>query len=274
MITGKDLVTLGYKPGKWFNVAIKHINDNNLSGEELAAYMSELVPVYIEPHDNPIFFHKNILAQTKEEIDNVNSITSSMNEIMKIPTVVNGAVMPDACPTGPSQIPVGGIVVTKNAIHPAMHSADICCSVMMSDLGIVSPKLVLDAAHSITHFGPGGRKEYSTLPKEFIDKLKENKFLNSERSLMLASSHMATQGDGNHFYFVGISKKTGNTIIVTHHGSRGFGANLYSIGLKVAEKFRRELSPKSSPKNSWIPAESLEGNIYWEALQLVENGQK
>lgn len=91
---------------------------------------------------------------------------------------------------------------------------------------------------------------------------------------MLASSHMATQGDGNHFYFVGISKKTGNTIIVTHHGSRGFGANLYSIGLKVAEKFRRELSPKSSPKNSWIPAESLEGNIYWEALQLVREWTK
>ena len=42
-------------------------------------------------------------------------------------------------------IPVGGIAVTKNAIHPSMHSADICCSVMMTNLGNVSPKMVLDA---------------------------------------------------------------------------------------------------------------------------------
>jgi hypothetical protein len=44
--------------------------------------------------------------------------------------------MPDACPTGPEgQIPVGGVVVAKNAIHPGFHSADICCSVMLTDFG-------------------------------------------------------------------------------------------------------------------------------------------
>jgi hypothetical protein len=37
-----------------------------------------------------------------------------MNVLMKTPTLVGGAIMPDACPTGPEgQIPVGGVVVAK-----------------------------------------------------------------------------------------------------------------------------------------------------------------
>lgn len=37
-----------------------------------------------------------------------------MDELMKTPTIVDGAVMPDACPTGGiGQIPVGGVAVTK-----------------------------------------------------------------------------------------------------------------------------------------------------------------
>jgi len=92
---------------------------------------------------------------------------------MKTPTVINGCVMPDACPTGElGQIPVGGVVVAKNAIHPAMHSADICCSVMMTNFGLKDAKSVLDAAHSITHFGAGGRNDHfnNLLPQELEDK--------------------------------------------------------------------------------------------------------
>lgn len=171
-------------------------------------------------------------------------------------------------------IPVGGIAVTKNAIHPSMHSADICCSVMMTNLGNVSPKMVLDAGYSITHFGAGGRREFSTLPTELEERILENEFLKSERSLRLAKEHLGTQGDGNHFFFVGVSKKTSETILVTHHGSRGFGANLYKKGMKVAEGFRREISPKASPKNPWIPFDSDEGASYWEALQTVREWTK
>jgi tRNA-splicing ligase RtcB (3'-phosphate/5'-hydroxy nucleic acid ligase) len=38
-----------------------------------------------------------------------------------------------------------------------MHSADICCSVMITDLGMVDPKAVLDAAQAVAHFGAGAR---------------------------------------------------------------------------------------------------------------------
>lgn len=274
MITEKDILDLGFKPSKWFKEVIDYANQNELSGNSLKSYIESDRPGYIEPYSEPIDFYKNIRAENEEEILNVKNVLSTMNELMKTPTLVGGAVMPDACPTGEGQIPVGGIVIAKNAIHPSMHSADICCSVMMTNFGMLSPKSVLDMAHSITHFGGGGREEYSLLPKEFEEKILQNKFLNSERSLSFAKTHLATQGDGNHFLFVGISKRTGETMMVTHHGSRGFGANLYKQGMQTAEYFRKEISPKASAQNAWIPYDTDEGKSYWEALQLVREWTK
>jgi tRNA-splicing ligase RtcB len=274
VISGKELIDLGYKPGKWFKSAIDFANQHQLSGDNLKNYLVTVSPKYIELHEEPVDFYQNIKAETEEEVSNIESVLSTMKELMRTPTIVGGAVMPDACPTGQGQIPVGGIVVARNAIHPSMHSADVCCSVMMTNVGMISPKTVLDMAYSVTHFGGGGREEYSNLPKELEDRLLGNRFLNSERSLNFAKSHLATQGDGNHFLFVGISKKSGETMMVTHNGSRGFGANLYSQGMKIAEYFRKEISPKTAEKNAWIPFDTDEGRNYWEALQLVREWTK
>jgi RNA-splicing ligase RtcB len=101
-----------------------------------------------------------------------------------------------------------------------------------------------------------------------------NQFLKNEKSLHLAKTHLGTQGDGNHFLFVGISKLTGETMMVTHHGSRGFGANLYKAGVKVAERFTKEISPNTNSKNAWIPFDTDEGQSYWEALQIVREWTK
>lgn len=44
MITGKDLIDLGYKPGKWFKEAIEHVNENQLSGDNLISYLKTVSP--------------------------------------------------------------------------------------------------------------------------------------------------------------------------------------------------------------------------------------
>ena len=90
----------------------------------------------------------------------------------------------------------------------------------------------------------------------------------------MAMEHMGTQGDGNHFLFVGRSRATGRTAMVTHHGSRGPGARLYRAGMLVAEKFRKSISPETLKQNAWIPADSAEGVAYWEALQLIRKWTK
>lgn len=274
-ITGKELIAMGYRQGKWFKAALKHVNVNRLEGLELKAYLDAQAPMIIDPLKQAVPFHQNIAAETEEEADNVKSVLDTMYAVMKTPTVVDGAVMPDACPTGAiGQIPVGGVVATRDAIHPAMHSADVCCSVMMTSFGNKDPKEVLDAAHRITHFGGGGRVDTFPLPKDLKERMKANHFLRSEKSLMLARTHLGTQGDGNHFLYVGRSQESGETILVTHHGSRGFGANLYKHAMKTAEAFRKELSPKTPKMNAWIPYSDEKGKQYWEALQIVRDWTK
>jgi RNA-splicing ligase RtcB len=276
MITGKTILDLGFRAGKWFKEAIEYANTHHLVGEELVRYLQQVCPpLPLEPFTEPLTYLQNIIAETPEETENVRQVRDTMSVLMKTPTILNACIMPDACPTGEvGQIPVGAIVVTKNAIHPAMHSADICCSVMMTSLGFVAPQKVLDKAFAITHFGKGGRQDCFTLPENLQEEIHNNPYLNSEKSRQLARTQLGTQGDGNHFLFVGKSKNTQETVIVTHHGSRGFGAQLYKEGVKIAEKFRRELSPKTLPKNAWIPYLTYEGDTYWKALQIVRKWTK
>ncbi|WP_206604196.1 RtcB family protein [Aquimarina sediminis] len=277
-VTGKTLIELGFKSGKWFPEAMDYINTNQLDSDTMMSYLKRFeTPPIQELHTKAISFEINIKAENELEETNVQSVITSMNTLMRTPTVVNGAVMPDACPTGPNgTIPVGGVVVARNAIHPGMHSVDICCSVMLTDFGKADPKKVLDAAHTNTHFGPGGRplERQFKLTDELLTAFKENPFLNADKDIAIAQEHLGTQGDGNHFLFVGRSKKTGNTMMVTHHGSRGAGARLYSKGMHIADRFRREISPDTLKQNAWIPFNTEEGQNYWNALQIIRKWTK
>ena len=272
-ITGHDLITLGFKQGKWMKEALIYINENELDHETMLSYLEQFKqPDTIALHEIPKAFSINIKAENELEKDNVSKVINSMKTLMKTPTLVDGAIMPDACPTGPEgTIPVGGVAVAKNAIHPGMHSADICCSVMLSDYGDADPKDIMDAAHKITHFGPGGRNRESQFrfPELLLELFLANDLLNDDEMIKAARAHLGTQGDGNHFLFVGNSKATGNTMMVTHHGSRGPGAMLYKKGMQIAERFRRQLSPETLKQNAWIPYDTEEGQLYWNALQVI-----
>lgn len=281
MINGNDLINLGHKPGAWFKSAIEHINNNGLTGEAMTSYIDSIkpppAPPAIDLHSEPVKYHVNIRAENELEQLNVKQVSDSMDALMKTPTVVSGAIMPDACAAGPiGTIPVGGVVVTKNAIHPGMHSADICCSVMLTNFGKVDPKLALDIVQKATHFGPGGRSSSNPfrMSTELLEEIKSNSFLNSDKSISLAKEHLATQGASNHFSYIGLMKSTGEVVLVTHHGSRGFGALLYKNGMKVANDFRKQISPDTMEQNSWIPSDTTEGKDYWEALQIVRKWTK
>lgn len=281
-VTGRDLIAWGHRPGRAFPELIDRANaalaEGGSRAEVEAMLARELPPEPIVPHEaGAVGFARLIEAETEDEADNVAKVVETMEAVMRTPTVVGGAVLPDACPAGPvGTIPVGGVVAAQGAIHPGMHSADICCSVMMTDLGHADPTAVLDAAATITHFGPGGRAQGRrfTVSLDLIDAFRANPFLASPKLLHAAQSHMGTQGDGNHFAFVGRSAATGRTALVTHHGSRGPGALLFKRGMEVAERFRREISPGTLKQNAWLPADTEEGRAYWEALQLIRRWTK
>jgi len=277
-ITGTDLKNMGFPPAKWYREALDYINENQLSKAEMEDYLAQFKqPEPIKLKENPVPYSFNIEAENELEEDNVAKVKATMDKVLLTPPVIGGAVMPDACPTGPEgTIPVGAVVATKNTIHPGMHSADICCSVMLTDLGKADPKTVLDIAQKSTHFGPGGRPRdhQFKMTKELTEAFKANEFLCDKKSISIAHEHLGTQGDGNHFLFVGTSSKTGNTMMITHHGSRGPGARLYKKGMHVAEHFRKQLSPETLKQNAWIPFETEEGKAYWEALQTIRNWTK
>jgi hypothetical protein len=179
---------------------------------------------------------------------------------MRVPTIVAGAVMPDACPAGaaPGTIPVGGVIAAKDAIHPGMHSADICCSMAATVFGDAKPSDLLDAGMTLSHFGGGGRPRGAQVdpPDDVMAAFAANDFLRPHTSA--AIEHFATQGDGNHFFYVGRLASTGELTLVTHHGSRKPGALLYKSGMEVAERFRRDISPETPRHNAWIPADTKE----------------
>lgn len=284
VLTGNDLKSWGHTPGPHFPELLERANTMLDEGHGVCEVQNHLMaelpkaPVIIDPlPDGAVPFYENLTPSDVDEENNLLKVRETMRAVMRTPTVVGGAIMPDACPAGPvGTIPVGGVVAAKNAIHPGMHSADICCSLMMSDLGDTDPASVLDAASQVTHFGPGGRPQGQrfTVSLDLLDAFRGNPFLNHAKTIRAAQEHMGTQGDGNHFLFVGRSRETGRTTLITHHGSRGPGAKLYKAGMEVAEKIRRAHSPKTLKQNAWIPADSEDGQAYWEALQLIRKWTK
>lgn len=270
-MNGKDLISFGYTPGPHFAEALQKLPLERYSKAEVAAVMKELEPEQTLPLQSPAPCHYNINVTTSAEQDNLAKVRQTMDVLLRTPGVVEAAVMPDACPAGPvGVIPVGAVVGVRNGIVPGMHSSDICCSLMLTSFGDTDPKVLLDAVHETTHFGPCRPDQPArySLPEDMREFMETNSYFDKV-TINIAERDLGTQGDGNHFAYVGWRQSTGDTVLVTHHGSRGVGARLYKAGKRVAEKFRHQLSPATSKHNAWIPYDTQEGRDYWAALQFI-----
>lgn len=277
MINGQTLIDWGYKPGSWFKDAIaaaQSVVEAGGDADAIRQAVDRCAPAPAIPlrAHGELAHRLNIRADDEHETANVASVERHMVELMRLPTVVAGAVMPDACSAGsaPGTIPVGGVIATSDAIHPGMHSEDICCSmaVTMFDRD-ADPTAILDAGMKISHFGGGGRPrgEQMTPPADVLAAFEVNPMLKPHGSI--AIEHFGTQGDGNHFFYVGRVASTGAVALVTHHGSRKPGALLYRAGMALAEKLTRQVSPETPKHNAWIPLSSADGQTYWAALQTI-----
>lgn len=274
-MNGDDLVKRGYLPGPHFKKVLAILNEKERTESEILEVLRTHEPPPIMGLQSPAPCEYNITANTDDERINVAKVRETMDVVLRTPIVKAAVIMPDACPAGPlGTIPVGGVVATDSAIVPGMHSADICCSLMMSVFDNVEPPVLLDAVHQVTHFGPGGRQrgQQFSLTEALRQSMQENYYLSSMTSV--AQEHMGTQGDGNHFAYVGTLESTGKTVLVTHHGSRALGARLYTRGMKLATKIREQISPETYKANAWIPLDSREGEDYWDALQIVREWTK
>jgi RNA-splicing ligase RtcB len=112
-----------------------------------------------------------------------------------------------------------------------------------------------------------------------------------------AKAQLADQGDGNHFAFLGsltvtpylkkmLSESGQSTLVqalgeharvdvlVTHHGSRDLGAQVYKRGLAEAVKHVARVSPETPQQQAWLDPDSDLGDAYWQALQYVARWTK
>ena len=122
MISGKELIQWGFKPGKWFLGAItdaQRMEGEGRSRDEIFAYLQSVMPVEMMPRTNALPFSVFLEPESDVERENLGLVVEAMDALLRTPTVVSGVVMPDACPAG--TIPVGGVVATKNAILSLIH---------------------------------------------------------------------------------------------------------------------------------------------------------
>jgi tRNA-splicing ligase RtcB len=279
MITGKTLQGWGFTPGKWFGKAIEEANRAAAAGADTEA-IQDMVRLHVPPDPIPLqagaLVSYNIHPVLEGDAENLALVKAHMAELSKVPTLHACAVMPDACPSGGDlgTVPVGAVVAAKDAIHPGFHSADICCSMAITTFRSGDPKVMLDAGMKLSHFGGGGRPYSFDLvpPEDLLEEMEGNPFTRMMGEM--ARRHFGTQGDGNHFFYVGHINSTGDLALVTHHGSRKPGSTVYQRGMDVAERFRREICPEAQKQHAWIPASTREGEDYWAALQLLRRWTK
>jgi tRNA-splicing ligase RtcB len=300
-IKARDLIAAGWHEGRRLGAALRRARDLESTGlaraDVLIALEAEFpkqLPVIL-PRYEPAPLAEAIEAETPEEAANVALARQCMTELLHIPVVKRGVIMPDACPSGGGRgtIPVGGGIEVENAIIPGAHSADICCSMFATFFPANHPiGEMMDHLQKTTHFGPGGRpRGYQWTSAVLEQPVWDNPFLSGLRSR--AQDFLGTQGDGNHFSYLGriqfseaqraalkaagyielsdwIVRRDGAfNVLVTHHGSRGLGADVYKRGQVAARKWCDENAKDIPDAAVWLPGDSPEGRAYWDALQYV-----
>ena len=311
LVTGQDLIAAGWQPGPKFSALLTAAEAYEGKGIHDPAYIIKLLErdfgkedLKLKLRDESLSFSEAIKATCELDEKNIAAVRRFMGQLLRTPVIEAGAVMPDACPAGAAEatIPVGGAIAVRNAILPAAHSADICCSMFATVFQCgASTGRMLDALLDSTRFGFGGRREEDRIDHPVLhESVWSNPFLSGLEEH--AARHLADQGDGNHFAYLGklrvtkafieslgsaghdaiaralhdavsghIDEKDGVTFytIVTHHGSRGLGAQLYKRGHKAAIRETLRIASGIPPAAAWLDVNTETGADYWDALQYV-----
>jgi tRNA-splicing ligase RtcB len=206
-----------------------------------------------------------------------------MDIAMRLPITVAGALMPDAHQG--YGLPIGGVLATKNTIIPYGVGVDIGCRMALSVYDI--PAAYFEGNRSKyqrelianTKFGAGhgfqgqNRSDHAVLQSDYFNMSPFIRNLKDKAWTQLGSS-----GGGNHFVEFGIIEfeekdeilqieKGQYVALLTHSGSRGFGATVAGHYTKLA-KGKTKL-PQEAVNLAYLDLDSPEGQEYWIAMNLA-----
>ena len=304
-INGKDLLAIGYSEGKIIGMALeisKHFKQSEK--EEILTLMKKvkdypesflddevlktLASAMIEGASAPI-------DETIPLVQNANSYAiygaayieegarKQMNIAMRLPVTIAGALMPDAHQG--YGLPIGGVLATRNAVIPYGVGVDIGCRMALTIFDIPGDDLIENGAKykreliAHTKFGAGHgyhgqyRAEHEVLDRNEFNITPFIKGLHDK-----AWSQLGTSGGGNHFVEWGVIKfdeadevlniAKGNYLaLLTHSGSRGFGATIAGYYTKLAKELCK--LPKEAANLAYLDMNSEVGQEYWIAMNLA-----
>jgi len=207
---------------------------------------------------------------------------AQMNNAMRLPVTVTGALMPDAH-VGYG-LPIGGVLATDNVVIPYAVGVDIACRMRLS-IYEVSPILIgqkkglfEESLWNETAFGMGAKWTGS---KRASHPVLDDPAWEATRQLQTlhdtAYAQLGTSGTGNHFVEWGSFRlneelsglKPGEYLaLLSHSGSRGVGAKIADRFSKLAMEKHPELD-KSVRHLAWLQLDSEEGQEYWLSMELA-----
>ena len=216
---------------------------------------------------------------------------TQMENVMSLPVVTSGALMPDAHQG--YGMPIGGVCAVENAVIPYAVGVDIGCRMMMTvftdtdpshlnDKFSLSYRLQKQALKDSTFFGgyscPQIKNNHEIMddPRwSLLDEIKIGNF-NGQSLKDRAWRQLGTSGGGNHFVEFGQyttasdgkQRETSNSCIalMSHSGSRALGHTIATFFTKLAA----ELNPLPKPLDelSWLSMDSHEGLLYYKLMEL------
>lgn len=205
-----------------------------------------------------------------------------MDVAMRLPITVAGALMPDAH-VGYG-LPIGGVLATtSNVVIPYAVGVDIACRMCLSIFEMDShfleqkDKMLKNYLIENTLFGIDG-KFPKPMPDEVFDKAEWNASKIIKDLKYKAQTQIGTSGTGNHFVewgVIDISQESEDLklpigkylALLSHSGSRGFGANIANYYSELAMKQTR--LPKEAKHLAWLDLQTEEGQEYWIAMNLA-----
>ncbi|HEX6223052.1 MAG TPA: RtcB family protein, partial [Chryseolinea sp.] len=300
ILSGKDLIKLGYPEGRAIGIAIntvlKHfrrsekeeiyamlrnvlsapknfINDSIWSKVALELIPSEKKSLVYELNKSRMDYRIYGAAEIEEGARN------QMEIAMKLPITAGGALMPDAHQG--YGLPIGGVLATKDVVIPYGVGVDIGCRMCLTAYPLNETFLQRNRSNlkqmlvDNTCFG-----------RETFKRPKEHEILDSSlfREITIlkplqgrAAAQIGSSGSGNHFVEFGLvhlpednewNLSTGSYLaLLSHSGSRGLGAEIARHYTKVARQIC--MLPGEASNLAWLDLNTDAGQEYWLAMNLA-----
>ncbi len=226
-----------------------------------------------EPLPYAVFGAEHIDAGSRAQMDNA----------MRLPVSVAGALMPDAH-VGYG-LPIGGVLATEGAVIPYAVGVDIACRMRLSVFA--DPPALLNqqqgrfekVLREQTRFGAGA--EWKPPREDPILDDPDWQATPLLRHLREAKGipQLGTSGSGNHFVEFGeldvlvfdpkLGLQPGTYLaLLSHSGSRGVGYQIADHYSKLARSLHPELD-KELAHLAWLDMSSAPGQEYWLAMNLA-----